>query len=273
MSANLISKTTLVVGSIIMAPQLFGAESVYEVQRGDSLSQIAMDFAKEYPSLTWRQSLELIKELNAEKFDDVDYIRIGWKINLPDNDYVESYLAGMKNTGTVQVKPRVVAKAPGVAVTPLKVTKVDTDDSKKDYRVPNTSTDWKDKVSKLANKKTYMVQEGETLSEIALKFLGGKKLWNLNQGPMKELMALNPQIKSPDFILAGDTLVIPSRSVANDDVNVGAKPVKKKAKSQVHWSDEDRRNSLNPDFTFLKFEEKIQIDFIEGEKGLKFNIG
>ena len=50
MQKALISKTTLAIGTLFLAPTLYGAESVYEVREGDSLSHIAMKFSKPFDS-------------------------------------------------------------------------------------------------------------------------------------------------------------------------------------------------------------------------------
>lgn len=104
MNHSLASKTTLIVGTLIAMPSLYGAETVYEVQKGDTLSRIAMDFSKQYSELGWHSSLELIKELNADKFENYDQIHVGQKVRLPDQDYVHTYLAGMASSGHGIVK-------------------------------------------------------------------------------------------------------------------------------------------------------------------------
>lgn len=104
MNNSLVSKTTLIVGTLFAMPSLYGAEVVYQVQKGDTLSKIAMDFSKQYSELNWRASLELIKELNAEKFENYDRIHVGQKVRLPDQDYVHTFLAGMESSSHNIVK-------------------------------------------------------------------------------------------------------------------------------------------------------------------------
>jgi nucleoid-associated protein YgaU len=104
MNKSLVSKTTLIVGTLFAMPSLYGAEAVYEVQKGDTLGKIALEFSRQYSELNWHSSLELIKEINAEKFEDYDRIHVGQKVRLPDQDYVHTYLAGMKSTSHSIVK-------------------------------------------------------------------------------------------------------------------------------------------------------------------------
>lgn len=124
--------------------------------------------------------------------------------------------------------------------------------------------------------KTYLIKKGDTLSEIALRFFGSQKLYDFNSGPMKKILELNPTVKNPDLIFAGTQLVLPGRNVANEKttVEVEAMPkVEKQPEDELYWSQKERTDSLNPDFSFMNYDDALDIEFVNDSEGLTFNIG
>lgn len=339
MNNSLASKTTLIIGTLIAMPNLYGAETVYEVQKGDTLSKIAKDFSTQYSELGWRSSLDLIKEINADKFENYDQIHVGQKVRLPDQDYVHTYLAGMASTGhgvvkrkpfnpqrnlvknltsgqrelaqdTVKIDPIQKGKpenytiedakkleiknSRGLTVNPRSLKEVKETVEVEETPVVTTTTTTpvvkapvvpepttpvvKTEKSPSQSIKTYMIKKGDTLSEIALRFFGNEKLYDYNSGPMKKILELNPNVTNPDMILAGAELVLPGRNVANQKTTVETiqevekLPLEKQPEDELYWSQKERQDSLNPDFSFLDFQDVLDIEFVNESEGLTFKI-
>lgn len=329
MNNQLVSKTTLIVGTMIAFPSLYGAENVYQVKSGDTLSKIAMDFSSQYVELNWRSGLELIKELNADKFENYDRIEVGQNVRLPDEDYVHTYLAGVSST-----KHQVVKRKPFNPQSNL-VNNMTSDDQKgRDVAQDTVTVDTLKKkpdqytiddakkleikeatgmtssprslkeVQKTAVKpvakpvskpivkpievkeevkvtekssntpSTYLIKEGDTLSEIALKFFGSEKLYDANEGPMKDILALNPNVKNPDLIFAGSQLVLPTRNVASEKTTqkMPKVEVEKHQDDELYWSQKERMDSLNPDFSFLDYQQSQDFDFVNNVEGMTFKV-
>lgn len=122
--------------------------------------------------------------------------------------------------------------------------------------------------------KTYLIKKGDTLSEIALRFFGAKKLYDYNSGPMRKIMELNPTVKNPDMIFAGAQLVLPGRNIASEETTqVETQPkLDKQPEDELFWSQKERKDSLNPDFSYINFDDKIDIDFENSCDNLTFKI-
>ncbi len=57
----------------------------------------------------------------------------------------------------------------------------------------------------------YVVQDGDTLSKIAFKHVSSKVYGE--DGSLKQLIALNPQIKNPDLIVVGENINLPNETL------------------------------------------------------------
>lgn len=347
MNNSLVSKTSLIAGTLFVIPSLYGAEAVYEVQKGDTLSKIALEFSRQYSELNLHSSLELIKELNAEKFENYDLIEVGQKVRLPDQDYVHTFLAGVESTPhqIVKRKPFNPQKNLVESITSnsksrdlannknklliaqknipsnytieeakkLETNKIESGADTSVYDNASILVDHADKIPSLKSKskhlkatkktmqllkplsqalpmvsgvksqrkessqtiKTYLVRKGDTLSEIALRFYGAKKLYDYNSGPMKRIMELNPTVRNPHLIFAGAELVLPGRDIASEsNLKVENQPkLDKRPEDELYWSKKERKDSLNPDFSYINFDKLIDIEFENSCENLTFKIG
>ena len=105
---------------------------------------------------------------------------------------------------------------------------------------------------------THVVTKGETISEIAQKFVKGKVYGK--SGGIEKILASNPQVKNANLILAGDTLVIPSDEAlpavaqqTEQDVLVRA-PANEFASASQDISLRRSYFEVTPDFSFTRLD-------------------
>lgn len=99
--------------------------------------------------------------------------------------------------------------------------------------------------------KKYKVHKGDTLSEIAQKYINWDDIYS-SKGTLQYLLKYNPQISNADFIFEDQTINLPSDTEVAKAYGATSKPGRLPASEGPQKEDDDhyREEALNPDFSF-----------------------